>query len=105
MELRESENFKIYGEAGWDEGVGACGSEYAPRHSGAIKTLNIVRPLHTAVTSAAYDGNRDNKQYLGVFNAEARWTAESNVDWLELAYADPSNPQVGQKVSGSSGET
>ena len=104
-ELSEAEKFKIYANAGWNEAISAYGYGWSHQHSGEIKTLNMVRPLHTAVTAAAYDGNRENKQYLGVFNAEASWTAESNVDWLELAYADPSNPQVGRKVSGSSGGT
>ena len=86
--LNEADSFDIFAKTGWGDGItySGYGTNYQLESlvDGAVTKLNMLRPLHTAVTGAAYDGDGSQKMYLVMFNTESSWTAETDSDWITL---------------------
>lgn len=87
--MDEADNVKLYGRAYWYEGFAAYHNGYsnwfANPMSGKSVVLNKIRPLHTALVGATYNGSRDDVMYTATLLSEANWTAESDSDWLMLS--------------------
>jgi len=58
---------------------------YARSMSGKSVVLNKIRPLHTALVGATYNGSRDDVMYTATLLSESSWTAESDSDWITLS--------------------
>ncbi len=87
-DMSEADDYKLYGRTGWYEGFGGKSNTYhdvANRHNGAMTTLNIQRPLHSALLDATYEGSKDEVLYSANLLTESDfWTAKSDVSWLRL---------------------
>lgn len=96
----QSESFRLIERTDVGEGALFIGHGSSAVVYGQLFHLNIIRPLHLAFTALAYNGPKNKRQYLAKFNADGDWTAEADVDWIEMLDED-GNP--GQTTSGKGG--